>query len=302
MKGPNSRDSMVVLARKPCPNEVCETALPGCNASPVVACSGRDGIVAALALERLGVHVELVGRCTVRRLRRSDRAAALGIGWDTAHLNGIGALPAVLPRSRTFPVIAGPNYAPTAEEGRYLVECPARAIAATGPLENGHVAFLAETAAGRNLPFFWNALCCADLSAANCGARVYLQVSAAEFGADGRAEALAAEVLVRSQAAAVIVTDSNRGAYGLLRGGPRVLRVPALPIAYPLRQGGAGEAHFAGAIIAFLDCPPTSRLERALAIGRLVAARHVAGLAPGDWTDLRRLEDNAADLPRVHVA
>ena len=154
-------------------------------------------------------------------------------------------------------------------------------------------------AAAKGVPCFWNASGSSDLSLIAQGADVYLQVSAGEFGAAGHAERLAPELLAKTGAAGVIVTDGERPACGLLRGDKQPLHAPTLPVAEPIRELGAGDAHFAGFLAAFSIAPPATRLERGLAAGRIAAARHVLGLKPGTWTDLVRFEASLDHVPAI---
>jgi hypothetical protein len=199
-------------------------------------------------------------------------------------------------------VLPAQECAPIPEESRYLAECRVRAVAATGSLNEAYVAFLAETAAAKGIPFFWKTPEIYNIETANYGGDVYLQVSVPKFGTDSNPRALAAQLLAKSGARAIVVTDADRGAYGMQRGKSRFLHMPAIPVPQAVQGSGAGDAHFAGVISAFLYCPRAIRLERAMAIGRVVAARHVSGLAPGGWGELRRFEEVFGTDPQMGAA
>jgi hypothetical protein len=81
------------------------------------------------------------------------------------------------------------------------------------------------------------------------------------------------------------------GSYGVEREpDSAVFQAPVVPVAEPIRVDGGDAAFFAGYVAEFLRAPAASRLERALHIGRLVAARHVAGAPVGGWYALSLFE------------
>jgi sugar/nucleoside kinase (ribokinase family) len=81
-----------------------------------------------------------------------------------------------------------------------------------------------------------------------------------------------------------------------------VLHAPAIPIAFPVREVGPGDAHFAAFLAMFLAAPKATRLERSLNLARLVAARHVLGLSPAGWHELALFEAQLDQVPALRVA
>jgi sugar/nucleoside kinase (ribokinase family) len=251
---------------------------------------GGAAATAVPILRSLGIGTDLYGWYTQDDEPFHERANSLRAGWLMEKHDGRGAVNAILPGPRILRVTEGPPDLPPHRAAQSLLERQPSAIVISGSFPDETVAFWLSTAAGLGVPVFWDAGAGADLAQASSGGTVYLKISHAEHqrGQDRHApEAYARELLLKTGAAGVIVTAAQRGAFGILRDEGKVLHAPALPLDDPLELVGCGDAHLAGFLAAFLQAPIPIRLERGLAIGRLVAARHTRGLAPGNWQALR---------------
>lgn len=278
--------------------------LPGTKFGAARVEPGGAGVVAARVLQRLGRQVVLMGRRTPALASFLELTAAEGIVSHLLPVEGPEAANVILPGCRILRVARGPTCSPTSEEGIGLGELWPRAIALGGSMDNDYAAFLAEFATAAGIWFFWNPNPNADLGVIDgCGPCV-LQVSFAEFANGAASEAaLARQLLAQSAATVVCVTNAERGAIAVERESPHaVLHAPAISIPSPVREVGAGDAHFAGFIAMFLDARPVIRLERSLSVARLVAARYVSGHAPGDWTDLAQYQAHMDQVPEVREA
>ncbi|MCI0637479.1 MAG: PfkB family carbohydrate kinase [Gemmataceae bacterium] len=266
---------------------------------------GGFGVVAARVLQKLlGGWLVLMGRSTPSLATFLQLTAAEGILSKMLPVDGPEAANAMLEGSRIMRVTDGPNYVPTTEESELLCELRPEFIAVGGSMDNNYIAFLAEYAAAMGIWFFWNPNRNSDLRVADVGSKLVLQVSFLECAdGDDSPKGLARRLLVQTAAAVVCVTDSARGAVAVERTSPHVfLHGPAIPILEPVRECGAGDAHFAGFLATYLDAPPKIRLERSLHVGRLTSAMHVCGVAPGDWTELARFEAQLDQVPMVAEA
>jgi sugar/nucleoside kinase (ribokinase family) len=274
----------------------------GTMTDPVLSEWGDGGAVVAPALHALGCQVRLRGRLAPGQDGYRELMTGRGIGWAMEAADGTGALSVVLAGRRVLRVLKAPPFVFSASEGRELAASPADAFVLTGSLDNGYAAAVLEVAAARGLPCFINPPAHFDLRMIGAGVTAFLQVNDVEFGGDGNSgAALARKLLAGSGAAGVVVTAAGRGAWGVLRGDPKVLHCPAVPGVEPVRPLGAGDAHFAGLVATLLAAPKAVRLERSLAVARLVAARHVAGLAPCGWVDLCRYEAQLDLVPPLRA-
>jgi sugar/nucleoside kinase (ribokinase family) len=277
---------------------------PSTKANPAYVEPGGAAVVGARVLQRLGLQVVLMGRRTPALTPFLDLAALEGIVCKMLAEDGPEATNVVLPGWRILRVTRGPRCIPTKEESGLLSDLRPRAIAVGGSMDKEYAAFLAEFAAATGVWFCFNPNPSADLAVVDVGGKAMLQVSFTEF-ADGDASpvALARQLLAQTAAAVVCVTDGDKGAYAVERKSSHVvLHAPAIPIIEPAREIGAGDAHFGAFVATFLEAPPAIRLERSLTVGRLAAARHIAGLGPGSWTDLALFQAQLDRIPNIAEA
>jgi sugar/nucleoside kinase (ribokinase family) len=262
---------------------------------------GGYAVVAAPVLQLLGERVVLMGRCTPALTPFMRRSAGAGIICRMLKVEGPEPANLLLDGDRIVRVAPGPKCLPTKEDGEILCDIKPCAIALGGSMDNDYAGFLAEYAAATGIPLFWNPSASADLHVADVGARFVLQVSFSEFAnGESSTAALARRLLAQTAATVVVVTDGERGAYAVAREAPHsVLHAPAVPIADPVREVGAGDAHSAAFAAMYLAAPKAVRLARSLEAAALVAARHIIGLNPGGWQELARFRASLDRVPEV---
>lgn len=274
----------------------------------------QDGgavVVGGPALRALDFDIEAFGRVGIyeegEETPFESLARQLGIVWHIEKVAVPGKVCVVIPGPpvNVIRAVRGPKYLPSPAEGAYLAQHRPDAIAIAGSLENEANAFWLTSAAAKGIVAYWNPSQLADLSLADCGGVVYLQVSYSEFKSPEFADPanMAQKLLARTGAAGVLVTNGTDGTYGVLRG-TGVQHCPAIPVDGVVELG-AGDAHFAGVIAALQSlrgAEPSQQLDRALTLGRLTSARHVLGLRPGDWTAIRNFEASLDRIPPIRKA
>ncbi len=295
----------IAFVMKPCFEKYYAASMPLSGVfDPVETRLGGTGATAAQLLRQLGAQVELFGRVTDDLERFWQNMLNADLRCRMERVSGSAPVDVVLPPRRMLRVCTGPKYAPSSKEAQFVARNRVAAIAATGPLEDDYVEFWMTAAAARGVPFFWKPGPSATLSQIESAGDVYLQISFDEYAsANQRSPAeLARHLLACTGAAGVVITAGTDGSYGVLRVKSGVLHAPALRLRAPIREIGAEDAHFAGFVATFLDAPEIIRLERGLSIARLVAARHMARLAPAGWWQLRLFQNRIDYLPPVRVA
>jgi hypothetical protein len=184
-----------------------------------------------------------------------------------------------------------------AQSGRWLMQPDALLMMDAMPEETA--SFWLKTAAELRVPTFWACNGNVALPPASSGGAVLIQVCFAfhqqSAGAAQTPEAMAREYLVKSGAEGAIVFAAEKGAVAAFRGTHQLLHAPAIRGDSARAGLDCGEIHLAGFLSAFLLSPPAIRVERGLALGRLVAARHAGGLAPAGWSGLREYEKDLGE-------
>jgi sugar/nucleoside kinase (ribokinase family) len=255
---------------------------------------GGGPLVAAPTMAALGLKVDLMSR------HNSSHATELQAVFESTNVTFCSetikepvGVNAVLGDGTVLRIVPTADLKPSRSEAYYLGTTPLDAIALCGSMPDQYADFWVQGAAARGISVFWNASSSADLSLCANGANVLLQVSFIEFVKRVPAscpEDLARCLLGLTGAQAVCVTDGSGESIGIHRSRAEVIRKRAFALQGVVRKLGAGDAHFGGFVAAWLSAPANTRLERAMSAGRIAGARHVMGLPPGNWSELREFE------------